>query len=213
MDCKTTRCFVAAVALLLATNQARANPQYSDIDAVTAGGPISLQGSATFNASSNQWTLSLDAVNSSSQSFSDVLFLDNFLFDETSNPDVAFLFHNDTDIWSTPSHSWQLLNPTNTLLMSDTNVPLSELRNGATASLLSTDSSPYIDVGEVGPFATVPFTEIIGVDSKYAWNVGGSFVSLNSATSVPEPSTLVLLGIGAAGAIILIGKRRRIAAI
>lgn len=208
MDCKTTRCFLAAIALLLATKEARADPLYDDIDAITAAGPISLQGSASYDA--GEWTISFKAVNSSSQAFSDVLFLNNFVFDETStDPDVAFSFDNHTDVWSGSSHTWQLLDPTGTLLMSDTNVPLSELRNGAMATLPSTDSSPYIDVGAIGPFETVPFTEIIGVDSEYPWDVGGSFVALSSEIPVPEPSALVLLGIGAIGAIFFVGKRRR----
>jgi len=73
------------------------------------------------------------------------------------------------------------------------------------ASLASSDSPPYIDIGTIAPGQSVPFSFVVDMNAEVPFNLDGSFVSI---TPIPEPSSLALAGFGAI-ALAVAARRRR----
>jgi PEP-CTERM motif len=93
----------------------------------------------------------------------------------------------------------QLLNPA--LI----NVPLNDSIGPFTASVMTTDSVPLIQLGNFGPGVSKSFTVL------FSEPIGGSppfhFVSDAFFVAVPEPSTIVLCGLGTI--VLLFASRRK----
>jgi hypothetical protein len=200
---------VSAVAFLLCAAD-RAQAQYYNDDYITLpNGPIELE-NATASYSTNQWTLSGDAVNLTSQTYTDVKYLDEWVFDTAP---TAFTYQG-SDLWTGDSHFWSVLSPAGYLLASDVSpLPYADTPqafSAPTAYVAPTDLLPYTNVGTIGPFASVPFSFTVAVDTDFDFAFDSSFVSTTvPVTPTPEPSTFVLLAIGATVCGGLLYRRRR----
>lgn len=212
------RSAAAAVAILFIAGQARA--QYTNVDFQTLpNGPIKLT-NAVATATANGWTLTGDATNVGSQPVNGVVLLDQFVFDMTPS---AFNYMG-AGSWTSLSdgNGFTLANPGGYLQVSNVaNIPLtwmSSVYPGPTAFVNPTDQLPYINIGTVnpGPSNSVPFSETIvqtlpnfnnNYSIPYNFDFIGSFVA-----PVPEPSTFVLLGMGALGSLVFVRRRNRLQA-
>lgn len=205
------RSIVAAIAMLFIANRAYA--QYYNVDFQTLpNGPIELENqSAVFQPIGDLWFISGDAVDLSSQTFSNVKFLNEFVFDAT--PD-AFTYQGPYAWTAADGNIWAIANASGFLQPSDVaNLPLTWMSSdfpGPTASVSPTDMLPYINIGTVSPGPGVHFTEEIEVNADYNYDFISSFVS---TTPVPEPPTMFLLALAAVGAVVFVGKHRRDAAV
>jgi hypothetical protein len=204
-----SRSILAAIAIFFVAGHAHA--QYYNVDFLTLpNGPIELEDASAVYTGSG-WFLSGDAVDLSSQTFNNVKFLNEWMFDDgpsAFNYIGGGVWHAaDGNVWTVPS-------PDGYLQASDTfPLPYADMSAyfpGPTAFVAPTDLLPYVNIGTISPGNPVPFIEIVSTSSEYDFDFVNSFIS---TTSVPEPSTLVLLGIGAIGVVLLVGKRRRSAAI
>jgi PEP-CTERM motif len=86
------------------------------------------------------------------------------------------------------------------------NVPLTDSIGPFSASVMSTDSVPLVELGDFGPGVsksfTVLFTEPIGGSPPF------HFVSDAFFVAVPEPSAIMLFALGMIG-LLLVGRRAR----
>jgi len=90
------------------------------------------------------------------------------------------------------------------MLMSNTDLPLSTVFGGKTASVLSTDSVPTWDVAlTLGPSETATFTTYLRQETDS--RVSGIWFSPYTVAAVPEPATMALLALGA---LALLRRRR-----
>ena len=173
-------------------------PFYYNVDSqLLPGGPIELEhpsaGPLTPVAGGYQVTLSGDAVNqSATQTYHDVLFLNQFDFPLPPGPALSFSGSS----WSGGGDTLAIDSPSGFLPMTDTDAPQSFTLSSFTASLASTDAPPYVSIGDIGPGASVPFSFTVDLGTNAPFDLYGSFVS---TTPVPEPSALILAGLGALG--------------
>jgi hypothetical protein len=186
--------------LLITTSSTQAAPFYYNVDQVMLpGGPIQLI-PVSSNFSSNQWTLVANAKNNGLTAVDDLRFLLQFIYRPAPNPNTAFTFNDGTDTWSNAGNTISVNNASGYMTMSDTNAPLS-FTNGALATLGSTDTIPYFQIGTLSAGATQSFTMILDVDSNFTYTLNGTFV-------VPEPSTLFVVGAGMLAAVACAFRRR-----
>lgn len=215
-------CILAFAAILCTARPARA--QYYDDDYITLPtGPIELEHAvASYNSTLRQWTLSGDAVNLSSQTYNNVKYLDEWVFDyipQPSGPAVTDAFsYQGAALWSsTDGNTWSVLNPDGFLLANQVSpLPYSDTPQAFSAPpayVAPDDLLPYINIGTLAPGASAPFSQTISVSGHYLFAFDSSFISTGQPVSpVPEPSTLVLFGVamlvaGMLGAGML-GRRR-----
>lgn len=206
-----------AVALFGAAREARA--QYYNDDFITLpNGPIELENAtASYDSTLKQWTLSGDAVNLTSQTYSDVKYLDEWVFDTTP---LAFTYQG-SDLWTaTDGNSWSIVSPDGFLEANDVSpLPTTDTPQAFTAppgSVAPTDMLPYtiIGTGTVGPYASVPFSFKVDVNTNFNFAFDSSFVSTTEPVFTPEPSSLALICIGGIGAMgLLVCRRRRLATV
>lgn len=199
------RSAAAAVAILFVAGQARA--QYYNVDNQTLpNGPIQLQ-NATITPIAGGVTLSGDAVDLSSQTYLNVKFLSEFVFDPI------------TDLTYTGAAQWQAGDGSSWLQTSIdgfeqagnvSGLPLTwfstQFPSDPPGSVAPTDLLPYVNIGTVAPGNPVPFS-VTFTENLSDFDFIGSFIS---TTPVPEPSSLVLLGIAAAGSLVFIRRRNRL---
>jgi hypothetical protein len=198
----------AAIAMLLFAGRANAQlTQYYNVDFSTLpNGPIELENASAVYTGTG-WILSGDAVNLSAQTYNNVKYLNEWMFD----PVTAFTYSGGNLWTSGDGNAWQVPSPDGSLLASQVSpVPFAwsstVFPSDGPAFVVPTDQLPYINIGTVGPFASIPFTETVNSTSNYNFDFVSSFVS---TTPVPEPSTLMLAAFGIAGLIFFVGKRRR----
>ena len=199
----------AAVAILFVAGQAQAAPQYYNVDNQTLpNGPIEVQG-GTITPIAGGVIFSGTAVDLSSQTFNNVKFLSEWIFDP-----ITDLTYTGGGLWQAGDGSnWLMPSPDGFLQASDVS-PLPSTWNSIKfpsdppASVAPTDLLPYLNIGTVAPGPGVPFSETF-LENMPDFDYFASFVS---TTPVPEPSTFVLLGIAAAGAVVFVRRRNRLTA-
>jgi hypothetical protein len=210
MNFKPVFCLMAAAALSLATGEARAGAiLYYNVDNSTLpNGPIKLEGASAVYTGSG-WLLTGDAVNLSSQTYDNVKYLNEWMFDAAP---TAFTYSGGNLWQSTDGNAWQVPSPDGSLLASQVS-PLPSAWTSiyypaaGPAVVAPTDLLPYINIGTVGPYASVPFTEMVNSTGNFDFDFVSSFVS---TTPVPEPSTLILAGFGAIGLIAVRCRRKKL---
>lgn len=161
---------------------------------------------------SGVWTLSGNAKNLTGQTYLNVKYFNEWMFDAST----AFTYAGSNAWSSTDGNGWSVPSPDGTL---DPSVVLPVPSTWTSLYFPSFTASipdpnvpyPYVDIGTgtVGPFALVPFTETIDATSQYNFNFTSSFISTTPAVLVPEPSALMLAALGAIGLVLVAGKRRR----
>ncbi len=101
------RCFAATVALSLAAVNAQAAAQYYNVDFETLpNGPIKLT-NATATPTGTGWILAGDALDIGSQSYSDVKFVGQWMFDAST----AFSYQGGGVWTSNDGNFWQVASP------------------------------------------------------------------------------------------------------
>jgi hypothetical protein len=185
--------------------------EFNMVDAQTASGDMVLD-LLSYSNTNSQYTFTLQAANTGSQTYNDVDLVEQFVWDNSSPSNEVPL------TWSTPNQNWTNASDTfaisgatggtlTSFLLSDANTPLTWSKTGNPETVQSTDVMPAIALGSFGPGATQDFT--MTCPSNFPPDVVGFFVAAPNA--VPEPSTFVLLTVGGLG---LLGYRwrRRLAA-
>jgi len=212
------RSILAAIVVLSVASHARATApqQFYNVDYQTLpNGPIQLQNGAEAPLGGGYWLLSGDAVNTSATTtYDNVDFLNEWAFDNGT----AFTYNGvsvGVSTWTSnaPSSDGNILQvvPVGWILASQVSpVPYAwnslVFPSDPPAFVLPSDLLPYVSIGTLAPGASVPFSETVYTTAS-EFDFVSSFIS---TTPVPEPSTFVLLGIGAIGAAaVVIGKRRR----
>lgn len=212
MNSRTWRPAALAVAILFSAAHARA--QYYNVDYQTLpNGPIQLQDEMT-SYTGGILTLSGNAVNLSGQTYSNVDYVNEWVFDAYPS---AYGYQG-SGLWLSPGDgfTWQVTDASGSLLVSQVSPePYSWISSyfpsAGPAVVSPSDSLPFISIGPLGPYASVPFSETIAEPiGASGWDLISSFVS---TTPVPEPSTFVLLGMAAIGSMMFVGRRHRLRAL
>jgi hypothetical protein len=215
MKANILRCVVAAIAMLLVVSEAQA--QYYNVDYQTLPlGPIELENKVATPIVGG-YILTGDAVNLTSQTYNNVLYLNEWMFDgPPSNAPSAFSYAGGNLWTSTDGNAWQVPTPDGTLQPSDVSpLPFAWTSTvypaaGPAFIVNPNDLYPYVNIGTVGPFASVPFTETVNSTSNFNFDFVSSFISTTPPVLVPEPSSLILAALGAIGLIAVRWRRRKL---
>lgn len=183
---------LAALLLALHSSPAQAVITHYNVDSQTLpGGPAVLSATGTPTFSAGVITYPLKVTNTGASTLTDVRFLLQFV--NVNAPSTILTFNDGTDTWSNGTDTYSFISSGiltqggGGFLMADTNAPLTFPGFG---TLVATDTVPQVLVGNLGPGASFPFT-IQANSTTAVTDIIGSFVS------TPEPSTFVLLGLGA----------------
>jgi hypothetical protein len=191
---------------------AQASTYYTVDDALSGPMHLGLQGAPAIGYDANLWTFNLRATNTGAETLNDVYFVQQFMWDYPGFQN-AFTWDNTNKLWRYPSDDWTLktwdaVPEQNGLMsMSRTNVdtPLSWTKFGTLATVTENDLLPAISLGNFAGGQFKDFNLYTAAPTSRPFDTVGFFVAL----TVPEPSTLGLLGAGGLGLLAWAWRRRR----
>jgi hypothetical protein len=212
---------IPAVLVLIAiclffTPSARGVVIYHSVDQMLGTGPMAANlTNASFDGSTNTWTLSLSATNTGATPLTDVKLTLEFIFPIDSTGASAgppFNYNGGvSDTWNNGTNTLQFtgtnLGPIGSLLtaqVSDYSNISSQTFGAFTKNWVASDPLPIISLGNFAASQTDNFTLKASVDSRYLYRFFGYFVA------VPEPGTLTLCALGSL--MLLVTGRRRLMA-